>query len=136
MRAPEEDVTSSVIANTRAGGVSKAACTKTGTSTPGVDTTSTGCTAAITRASLAAAASRAAPATCIAPPNNGGGRVSREGEFNPFVRFFWSGIGRGREESWVVVPNLVVVNMFLNVLDNIIECADCPGKITHFEVDD
>jgi len=73
---------------------------------------------------------------CTAPPNSGDGRVSGRGEFNPLVISFRSGVGREREESWVVNPTLVMVNVLLNLLDNVIESADRPGEVIHIEVDD
>jgi len=57
------------------------------------------------------------------------------GGVNRLVRFFWSGI-RTEKESWVVHPNLFVINVLLNLLDNVIECADCPGEVIHIQVDD
>ena len=73
---------------------------------------------------------------CTAAPNSGGGRVSGGREFNPLVRSFRSGVGSEREESWVVNPTLAVINVLLNLLENVIESADCPGEVIHVEVGD
>ena len=133
-RAPKEDVTSFVIANTRACGVSDAA--ETGPGTPGVDTTTTACATANTTAGIAIVASRAAPVACTAAPNRGGGSVSEGREFDSLVRSFRCGFGREKEESWVVNPTLVVINVLLNLLDNVVESADRPGEVIHIEVGD
>ena len=48
-------------------------------------------------------------------------------------RSLWSGVGR-EKEGWVVNPKLVVIDNLFNLIDNVIECADCPGEIIHIEV--
>ena len=81
-RAHKKNVTAFGIANMRAGGVSEAACAKTGPGTPGVDNTTTTCAAATTTAGVAVATSRAAPAACaVAPSNRGAGIVGEGGRF-------------------------------------------------------
>ncbi len=50
-------------------------------------------------------------------------------------RSLWSGVGR-EKEGWVVNPKLVVIDKLFNLIDNVIECADCPGEIIHIEVGD
>ena len=48
-------------------------------------------------------------------------------------RSLWSGIKR-EKEGWVVNPRLVVIDELFNLVDNVVECADCPGEIIHIEV--
>ena len=50
-------------------------------------------------------------------------------------RSLWSGVGR-EKEGWVVNPKLVVIDNLFNLIDNVIECANCPGEIIHIEVGD
>ena len=109
---------------------------KTGPGTPGVDTTTTTCAAATTMAGVAVAASRVAPAACTAAPSTkGAGRVGEGGDSNCPLddRSLWSSVGR-ENEGWVVNPKLVVIDILFNLIDNVIECADCPGEIIHIEV--
>ena len=73
----EDNVTTFVVANMQASGVSEAARVKSGPGIPGVDTITTTWAAATTTACVAVATSRAAPAACTtAPSTRGAGRVS------------------------------------------------------------
>ena len=134
-RAPKENVTAFGIANTRAWGVSEAARAKTGPGTLGADTTTTTCALATTTAGVAVATSRASPTACTAAPSTrGANRVGEGGDSNPLDDgSLWSSIGR-EKEGWVVNPTLVVIDKLFNLLDNVVECADCPGEIIHIEV--
>ena len=132
-RTPKEDVTSFVVADTGACGVSKAACAEAGPGTPGVDTATTACAAATTAtAGIAVAASgRAAPAACApATSARGASGVGNEG-VDPYPLddgSLWGDVRR-EKEGWVVNPKLVVIDALFNLLDNVIECADCPGEV-------
>ena len=60
----------------------------------------------------------------------------RGGDSNPLDdRSLWSGVGR-EKEGWVVNPMLVVIDELFNLLENVVECADCPGEIVHIKVGD
>ena len=66
----------------------------------------------------------------------GAGRVGEGGDSNPLdERSLWSSIGREKED-WVVNPTLAVIDKLFNLLDNVVECSDCPGEIVHNEVGD
>jgi len=47
----------------------------------------------------------------------------------------WSSVGR-EKEGWVINPKLVAIDVLFNLLDNVIESADCPGEIIYIEVGD
>jgi len=73
-------------------------------------------------------------ACTAAPSTRGAGRVGEGGDSNPLKdRSLWSGIGREKED-WVVNPKLVVIDILFNLLDNVIECADCPGEVSDYSV--
>jgi energy-converting hydrogenase Eha subunit B len=46
------------------------------------------------------------------------------------------GVRRGREEGWVVNPTFVVVNVFLDLLDDVVEGADGPGEVIRVKFGD
>ena len=140
-RAPEEDIASFIVASTWACGISEVAPAKASPGTPGVGAAATACAAAPSAAPSAAgivvAASRVAPAAYAAAPDGGGGGVSGGGEeLDPLVGPVRGGVGGGREESWAVNPTFIVVNIFLDLLDDVVEGTDGPGEVIRVKFGD
>jgi hypothetical protein len=52
------------------------------------------------------------------------------------MRPVWGGVRRGREESLVVNPTFIVVNVFLDLLDDVVEGADGPGEVIRVKFGD
>jgi len=135
-RAPEEDIASFVVASTWACGISKVARAKASPGTPGVGAAATACAAAPTAAGIVVAAPGVAPTAWAAAPDGGGGGVSGGKELNPFVGPVRGGVRRGRKEGWVVNPTFVVVNVFLDLLDDVVEGADGFGEVIRVKFSD
>ncbi len=90
----KEDITSFVVAGTKASGVPEAACAKTGTGTPSVGANTTAC-ATTTPAGIAVTTSRAAPAAATTP-STGGGSFAGSGRSSLLARAgsFLDGVSR------------------------------------------